>query len=123
MFESQGQSLPEKYMRWVQNITAAALDKGFGELMLCYSARGDLVSGTLFLQDRRCSYYLLSCTSYEREEPGANTALIMDNIAKAYAKGLRYVDFVGVNSPGRGDFKISFNAEAVPYYLVHAPKH
>jgi len=29
---------------------------------------------------------------------------------------LEEIDFCGVNSPQRGDFKISFNAEIKPYY-------
>jgi hypothetical protein len=32
---------------------------------------------------------------------------------------MRMLDFVGVNSPQRGDFKLSFNPELVPYFEVH----
>jgi hypothetical protein len=36
---------------------------------------------------------------------------------------LQRFDFVGVNSPQRGDFKLSFNAELAPYQEVHLQAH
>jgi len=47
----------------------------------------------------------------------------LDNIALSAQKGLQRFDFVGVNSPQRGDFKLSFNAELVPYQEVHLQAH
>jgi hypothetical protein len=32
--------------------------------------------------------------------------------------GMKMVDFGGINSPNRGDFKISFNAKPVPYFIT-----
>jgi lipid II:glycine glycyltransferase (peptidoglycan interpeptide bridge formation enzyme) len=56
-------------------------------------------------------------------EANASSKLLLDNIALSAQKGLQIFDFVGVNSPQRGDFKLSFNAELVPYQEVHLQSH
>jgi hypothetical protein len=38
------------------------------------------------------------------------------NIEEARRRGLRELDFVGVNSPARGDFKLSFNPALTLYF-------
>ena len=38
-------------------------------------------------------------------------------IRDAFECSFSEVDFVGVNSPNRGDFKISFNPELKPYHV------
>jgi hypothetical protein len=32
--------------------------------------------------------------------------------------GLKKIDFIGINSPNRGDFKLSFNPKIFQYYEV-----
>ena len=49
---------------------------------------------------------------------GAATRLMLDSIFEAKRRGLVELDFVGVNSPDRGDFKLSFNPELKPYFEV-----
>jgi len=49
---------------------------------------------------------------------GAATRLMFDNIEHARQRGLAELDFVGVNSPNRGDFKLSFNPELKLYFEV-----
>jgi hypothetical protein len=41
---------------------------------------------------------------------------MFDNLEHARLRGLAEVDFVGVNSPNRGDFKLSFNPDLRPYF-------
>jgi hypothetical protein len=47
---------------------------------------------------------------------------MLNLIRDAMEKGLKYVDFCGVNSPNRGDYKISFNAELKPYFVTNYVK-
>jgi lipid II:glycine glycyltransferase (peptidoglycan interpeptide bridge formation enzyme) len=72
-----------------------------------------------FISDARCSYYLFGANDPAMRETNASSKLLLDNIALSAHKGLKIFDFVGVNSPLRGDFKMSFNAELVPYQEVH----
>jgi hypothetical protein len=43
---------------------------------------------------------------------------MIKNICMARELGCKYLDFVGVNSPRRGDYKLSFNGKLTPYYEV-----
>ena len=56
-------------------------------------------------------------------ESKASSKLLLDNMALSAHQGIKRFDFVGVNSPQRGDFKLSFNAELVPYQEVHLQAH
>lgn len=120
-FGRQEITLPPEELRWFQQIAAMALRTGLGELLFCLSPEGRPICGTLFLYDRRCSYYLLSGTDTEFRKSAANTILLFENVQRAYARGLPWVDCIGVNSPLRGDFKIGFNAVPTPYYVVSWP--
>src|SRR5262249_11590621 len=102
----------------LRSISQAALAHGFGELSTCVSSEGTVTSATLFLFDRRCGYYLVSANDPEYRNSGSGTYLMLENIRRCQEKGLEAVDFVGVNSPNRGDFKTSFNAAPVPYFLL-----
>ena len=48
--------------------------------------------------------------------------ILFEAIKRYMDQGLSSVDFVGVNSPMRGDFKTSFNAQVKPYYIVKLEK-
>ena len=49
---------------------------------------------------------------------GAATRLMVDNILEAKRRGMKELDFVGVNSPDRGDYKLSFNPELKLYFTL-----
>jgi hypothetical protein len=46
----------------------------------------------------------------------AGTRCMIEAIMNAKKIGKKFFDFIGANSPNRGDFKISFRAKLVPYY-------
>jgi lipid II:glycine glycyltransferase (peptidoglycan interpeptide bridge formation enzyme) len=80
---------------------------------------GDIpVSAVLFIYDDRTAYYLFGANDPEYRNTSAGTFLLMQLIKDAFANGLDEVDFVGVNSPNRGDYKISFNADLEPYFVT-----
>lgn len=76
------------------------------------------VSASLFLYDDRAAYYLVGANDPGYRDTGSGTFLMMHMIKEAFEKGIQEIDFVGVNSPNRGDFKISFNAELRPYFIT-----
>jgi lipid II:glycine glycyltransferase (peptidoglycan interpeptide bridge formation enzyme) len=117
-FERQGIVRGGEEEQLLLNITGTALENGFGELLVCRDKNGNPASATLFLYDQHYGYYLISANDPDYRKSGCGTFLMMENIRRCLDKGLSGVDFVGINSPNRGDFKTSFNARPVPYYVV-----
>jgi len=121
-FERQGIVRGDMEEQLLLNIAKAALEKGFGELLVCFDNKGMAASASLFLYDNSYGYYHFGANNPEYRKSGAGTFLIMENIRRCIEKRLFGVDFVGINSPNRGDFKTSFNATPVPYFVVNWDK-
>lgn len=116
-FARQGIERSPHEVALLRAITGAALAGGFGEIWLA-SIKGEPASATLFLFDDRTAFYLFGANAPEHRNTGASTTLMVHMIRSAYDRGLREVDFVGANSPARGDYKVSFNADVHPYYVL-----
>lgn len=121
-FERQGIDRHNEEVRLLRSITHSALTKGYGQLLVCKNAEGIAISAIVFLYDRRCGYYMFAANDPEYRKTGCGTYLMLENIRQCREKGLLKVDMVGINSPGRGDFKTSFNAVPVPYFIVNWEK-
>jgi hypothetical protein len=99
----------------VRRITTAALAQGYGRLSACSTPQGPAAMA-LFLYDAHRAYYLFAANDPTQRNTGASTRLMFDNILEAKRRGLHELDFVGVNSPARGDFKLSFNPALTLYF-------
>lgn len=117
-YERTGLDQTYEIAAMIKNITCAALTNKFGEILMCRNPSGEIVSATLFLFDERCAYYLIGANHPNQRHTGGNTVLFIENILLAKSRGLKLVDTCGINSPYRGDFKTSFNAAPVPYFVV-----
>lgn len=117
-FERQGLERSEEAGRLLRTITHAALGCGFGELLVCRDKRGEAASATLFLYDERTGYYLFGANDPSHRHSNSGTLLMVENLHRCRVRGLRWVDVCGINSPGRGDFKTSFNANPTPYFVA-----
>lgn len=117
-FTRQGIQRSEADAVLVRSIARAALTGNFGELLICRDSSGRALSASLFLHDQRSAYYLFGATDPAFRASGAATLLMLEQIKRCAARGLVTLDFVGINSPNRGDFKISFNAAPTPYFLA-----
>ena len=80
--------------------------------------KGKAIAAILYLVDDRTVYYLFGANHPEFRKMGGGTLLVAEMIKDAFVRGVAEVDFVGVNSPNRGDYKISFNAELKPYFVA-----
>lgn len=117
-FERQGIVRRAEEDQLVSNISKAALESNFGELLICRDKHGSPASATLFIYDNRYGYYHFGANAPDYRKSGASTLLLMENIRRCIDKKLVGVDFVGINSPNRGDFKTSFNAKATMYFDI-----
>jgi hypothetical protein len=116
-FARQGLASSEAEQHLLRSITQAALEHGFGELLECVERGGKVTASTLFLYDRSCAYSLFGATDPEDRDTGSYTYLILENLRRCRER-VALVDFVGINSPNRGDYKLSFNFEPRPYFIA-----
>lgn len=117
-FLRQGIKPDESKLALVERICTSALHHQYGRLSMAV-VDGQVASMSLFIFDQRGAYYLFGANDPAWRHTGASTKLMIDNIRHFAERGMRMLDFVGVNSPQRGDFKLSFNPELVPYFEVH----
>ena len=121
-FDRQGIAVADKTLSQVERICVNALDGGYGHLS-CAKVDGCAASMAFFVSDQDCAYYLFGANDPDFRDANASSKLLIENITTFAAQGLKRFDFVGVNSPQRGDFKLSFNAELVPYQEIHLSSH
>lgn len=117
-FERQGmvRSSREKFM--ATTLADKAISEGLGRLLVCRDSSGSPASASLFLYDDNTAYYLIGANDPKSRKYGTGSYLMFEQIIRCLEQGLSNVDFVGINSPMRGDFKTSFGAVPVPYYTV-----
>jgi len=114
-FVRQGLEYDPNEEQHVRSISKIALEKGFGRLQIAMI--GDKpASAIMFLLDKKRGYYMFGANDPEYRKSFASTLLLVENIWKCKADGLIEVDFVGCNSPQRGDYKLSFDGELVSYF-------
>jgi len=114
-YERQGLSRPEVEEENLRNIATAALKGGFGQLLAAYDKSGEPASAALFLNDERSGYYMFGANHPLHREHGTGTLVMLEALRHYWEKGLTSFDFLGINSPNRGNFKTSFNAIPTPY--------
>lgn len=120
-FDRQKIAINPKTLASIKNITIDAISKKYGWLSAAKTEQG-LASMALFVYDKRTAYYLLCANNPELRASGASIKLMLENIKRIAEKGLKTLDFVGVNSPNRGDYKLSFNPRLTSYQEVFLKK-
>ncbi|WP_338849058.1 GNAT family N-acetyltransferase [Massilia sp. W12] len=122
-FARQGIALAPAVRETVARLCHAAQAGGFGCLSACRSPAQTglqaIASSTLFVHDEKRAYYLFAANNPALRHSGGATRLIFANFEHARLRGLPEVDVVGVNSPKRGDFKLSFNPALTLYFDAH----
>jgi hypothetical protein len=116
-FERQNIAVADHESALVRSIARTAIGGGFGK-MGCAMVDDLPVSAVLFLYDDRTAYYLFGANDPSHRKSFGGTFLLMQMIKDAFARKMQEIDFVGVNSPNRGDFKTSLNAELKPYFIT-----
>jgi CelD/BcsL family acetyltransferase involved in cellulose biosynthesis len=101
----------------LRSIARAALEGGYGRLAGAFVG-GAPASLILFLYDDRTAYYMFAANDPDHRGGSASTALLLRLIQDAHACGFAEVDLMGMNSPKRGDYKLSFNADVQGYVTV-----
>jgi hypothetical protein len=116
-FSRQGIASDDSHLNQVRRIIESVLKTGLGQMLVARNSAGQAVSAIVTTNDPSCAYYLFGATGPTFRSYGANSALLLNVIQDAFLSEKKSFDMVGVNSPQRGDFKISFNAEPVPFFI------
>jgi len=85
------------------------------ELIFC-KKDNNFISAIVVAYNKSDSYYLISANDPDYRNLNPNTFLLFSHLEKLIKNGFTKFDFLGVNSPSRGDFKLSFNPKIYPYY-------
>jgi hypothetical protein len=118
----QGHETTDEEARLVKSISTQALEKGFGELVVCRTPKGEAASAVLFLFNGKQAYYLFGANHPDFRDSNSGNFLMLEQIKRSFEKGMVSVDVVGINSPNRGDFKTSLGAEPFPYFIANWEK-
>ncbi len=118
-FSRQGISLSSRELEMVDKITELAIAEGFGELWAARDDEGTIIDTAVFLCGKETGYYLFGANDPDKRKFGGATLLLLKQMLKMKEKRIRYFDFIGINSPQRGDFKLSFGGAIRPYFECH----
>ena len=118
MFLHQGIERSKYEVDCLRKISTQAIEKNFGKLFICYTQERVACSAYLMLFDDKNAFSKYGATHNCYKNLGAYTYLTVSCILKSKELGLNYWDFLGANSPQRGDYKTSFNAKLEPFYKL-----
>lgn len=114
-FERQDIQVSAHEIEQVRSLVTRAVEGGYGKLWFALLG-GVPIAAAVFVYDDRTGYYLFGAADPAQRKTSAGAFVLLRLIKDAFEQGLAEVDLVGVNSPNRGDFKISFNAEIRPHF-------
>lgn len=118
-FMRQGLSKEPDELNLLRSIATTAIEKGFGELFIARLPDGTAASATLFLHDEHTGYYLIGANHPDHRNSYSGVYAMLESIRRCCERGIKEIDVCGINSPNRGDFKISLNAQPIPYFMVN----
>jgi len=75
-----------------------------------------ILGGSIFYFDNNRAYYAFSVVEKGKENFSLTTPLIIEQIKFFYKKRIKTIDMMGINSPGRGDYKESFGGQVIKFY-------
>lgn len=114
--ERQSGSRPDHDAMLLRCIAAGAIERRFGELLICQTPAGRAISALLLLWDTHSGYVLFLGNDPAHRGSGGGTLLMLEAIRRLGERGLSAVDLCGMNSPARSEYKASLEAWAIPYF-------
>ena len=116
-FSRNGLFVDESELKKMELIVHFA-EKNCGYVVLVRDSQSVASAAAVCLTDRDTAYSIFILNDENSISDGCASLCVDAAISKAYEFGLSRFDFIGANSPGRGDFKLSFGAELKPYYQL-----
>ena len=115
MMSLHGVPLVAYKSRMVHDIVYVLLNKGSGKLFAVPDKAGQPTYFVFFVVDSKRAYYLYGAGDEELRGSFCGTIAFWDACRRLAEGGVNEIDFLGVNSPRRGAFKLSFGGRLIPY--------
>lgn len=115
-FSRQGIELSINDFGQIKGLLNLLLGSGEGELYYAINPDGVRVDATFIVYEGDRAYYLYGANDPEYRKCGGGTLLLLEQLKCMNDRGIKHFDFIGINSPYRGDYKLSFGCKVVPYY-------
>lgn len=110
-------SLNEKKSR--DYLIRGILEKKLAKILVVRNQENNQpMSALIFSSFENNAYYMFGGTDPQYRRSGVSTFLILEFIKLLWKKKINKIDVCGINSPNRGDYKTSLNAEPLPYYDI-----
>jgi len=96
-------------------LIANSFKNKFARLNFIYK-KNSISGGSIFYFDNKRAYYAFSVIEKNKENFSLTTPLLIEQIKFFYKKKIKIIDMMGINSPGRGDYKESFGGQIIKFY-------
>ena len=118
-FLRQNKKRSKDEIKIVNNIIPELIQNNYGRLITIKLKNNSLpVASSFFLYDKKDAYNLVLATDPNYRKFFFGTKILFNQIQELFKKKFKKLDFVGVNSPNRGDYKLSFNPDLKIYFKV-----
>lgn len=107
-FKRQGIEVSKYNLSLIESIAKKAIKEKYGRMYFAY-LDDILISGVFFLFDDRTAFYLIGASNPKYRNCFGSTFLLLNVIKEQFQESVIEIDFIGTNSPNRGDYKLSFN--------------
>ncbi len=117
-FKKQGIKRTKKQAKTVMNICKNLLQAKAGVLLVT-RVKGEPAIASFFIYDRFRAYHLFVGTNISFKNLGGGTKNLYDSFNYLNKKlSLKELDMLGINSPNRGAYKLSYGGRIVPCYQI-----
>lgn len=117
-FAGHGIELPPETREYRRRIISDGLNGGYGRLVAARHESGTIAAIYFWVYDWACAYHLFAANEPAFRPTHGSTFLLLEMIREAFDRKFKRVDFCGLNAPGHGDYKISFNCEPKPFFVT-----
>ena len=113
-FKRQGLQVSKEDLLLISSIIKKAIHNNYGKMYFAYLGKV-LISGVFFLFDDRTAFYSIGASDPDYRKYFGSTFLLLNVIKEQFENSIKEIDFVGTNSPNRGDYKLSFNCHLTQF--------
>jgi len=115
-YARHGLTLSDESRALRRRIVDGALGGGFGRLTAALDEHDAVAAVYFWLYDRQTAHHFFAANEPTQRTAHGSTFLLLHLIADAFARRLARIDFCGVDAPGHGDYKLSFNCLPTPFF-------
>jgi hypothetical protein len=115
-FARQGKPVPGGDPDAVTGLLTRLFTNGCARMYLSRTAEGQPGSAAVIGLDGKRAYYLFGANAPDLRHTPTGTMVLWHAFQDLAAEGVPEIDLIGVNSPLRGHFKLSFGGTLIPYW-------